>query len=923
MGKMKRAIGRSSVALISVFLLLGIFVLTACGKTEKQLSAIRIVKQPTTTVYVTGSDFKSDGMEVVAVYSDGKEKTVTGWICDVKKLTVDSGAFESSKTVTVSYTEQEITKSATLKVNVTNKITNAVIKTAPKTEYNAGQSFDCSGMVVTATLQNGATTDIEITPNNAKITPSGPLDRNTDKVTVSIGGYTIEVDVEISSAAYIEAESGLLNGEVPNPASTSDQGNFGLDATLEDAKAGAKLLKESEVKSKYVKQVKDAFIATLEDRTEQGIAAALKEYENSDTYKNLISSYLESDAYKNTIESYLASEDYLNDAENYHAHGDVYLGGLEQGDTVSFLFESSKVATGKIAFRLASSYLLRDNGEWTPIEIGDVQFNRLCEVYVNGIKCDIPDEAVLHGGVSPDGTPNPILWVNWKEVPLENISFEEGRNVIELKILHHGIVSPAQPAYNFAANIDSLLIIPDDGEDCVISPFDANRKMTQTVTSIAMKKNQNRVELTISGEYSEVIGYVPDLFDVTVGGIEATLVTYGEGKFTLKADVTELQVNNQHNIVVGGSNLRYSEDMTLPKSVAIGLIRYSVFADASNRVVLGIDSNSLVLVDSAVIETPVITLEERDGKACFVIGGGVYTATVNGYDMNDADEAELVKEILSASIKSLYLFEVQNNPADGKLEGYDVFLSNRHIVNILDDERFEVVLDVTSLKANGVYATHFNHAKADGSFPTGNGENDLKPSIDWFETETLTLASGLSYQIVYREGFAWDCVAVTVDDTFEKRYTLGNTVRLEADEETGKMYLVLDGVYENYTPEEISALTFYFDVQNPDLDWERIALTDHLSVVVTGDGTFSIKTEITQLANGQYLAHCGDGNTDIGNEDGIAEIELGGKLYSYEFRDFNGWTRYVLTIKDAPEVEPEQPEVEPGQPEPEIPEETA
>ncbi len=301
MGKMKRAIGRSSVALISVFLLLGIFVLTACGKTEKQLSAIRIVKQPTTTVYVTGSDFKPDGMEVVAVYSDGKEKTVTGWICDVKKLTVDSGAFESSKTVTVSYTEQEITKSATLKVNVTNKITNAVIKTAPKTEYNAGQSFDCSGMVVTATLQNGATTDIEITPNNAKITPSGPLDRNTDKVTVSIGGYTIEVDVEISSAAYIEAESGLLNGEVPNPASTSDQGNFGLDATFEDAKRGAKLLKESEVKAKYVKQVKDAFIATLEDRTEQGIAAALKEYENSDTYKNLISSYLESDAYKNTI----------------------------------------------------------------------------------------------------------------------------------------------------------------------------------------------------------------------------------------------------------------------------------------------------------------------------------------------------------------------------------------------------------------------------------------------------------------------------------------------------------------------------------------------------------------------------------------------------------------------------------------------
>lgn len=890
---MKKTILRTFVAFLSVLFLLGSFALTACGKSAgKTLAAIKITRQPNTTVYVSGSVFKPDGMEVTAVYSNGKESTVTDFTYDTKKLTVDGDAFESVKTVTVSYTEKEITKSTAQKVTVTNKITNAVIKDEPKTEYCVGQRFDVSGMTITATLQNGSSKDISITRSNAKISPSGVLSRETESVTVTIGGYNLSVPVTILNIAYIEAEDGLLNGETPNLDSTEESGNLGKDSTLEMAQQGARALKEAEIQSIYIQSVINAFKATLKDTSAAGIAAAVEEYRNSDEYKNKIASYPESDIYRALIENYLASDEYAADIDKYHAHGDEYLGGLHQGDTVSFLFESSAAATGTIAFRLASSYLLRDDGEWHPIEMGDVPFNKLCEVRVNGIKCAIPDDVILEGGASPDGKPYQVLWVNWKEVPLDNISFVEGRNVIELEILHHGIKSPAHNDYDFAANIDSLLVMPDEKyEECEIGLFDDSRKMTQTVTGVSLENKNGRILATLSGEYSSVIGYVPDLFDIEVGGVKAELVSYGEGLFTLKADVTELPENDTYPVVVGGRNLSYSEDITLSKRAALGIVRYAMI-EKNNQVVLEIDSNSSVLVESAVIETPVIGIEERGGKACYVIGGGVYSAQVIGYDMDDESDKELVNSMVAQLIKALYTFDLQEN-----VENWDIYLKNAHTVNILEGNRFEVVMDVTSLKPGRAYATHFNHANPDGSFPTQTGKNDFKPSIDWFETETLMLSDGMCYRIKYEKGFAWDCVAVVV----ELKYSVNKTLQLEADEEEGKTYLVVSGTH-TYTEEEFAKIEFYFDLQNPDTEWSRTDMAGKLTVTDNGNGTFTVKADITEIANGQYLAHCPDKDGDVGNENGIAEIQLGGRIYSYEQRNFGTWKRYVLTIKDAPEI---------------------
>lgn len=82
-----------------------------------------------------------------------------------------------------------------------------------------------------------------------------------------------------------------------------------------------------------------------------------------------IKEYVESDEFKKAVEDYKASEKYVDDYSQYIAHDDGsgknYLGQINQGDVISFVFNSDKATKGSFAFRLASSYLYKDNnGGW-------------------------------------------------------------------------------------------------------------------------------------------------------------------------------------------------------------------------------------------------------------------------------------------------------------------------------------------------------------------------------------------------------------------------------------------------------------------------------------------------------------------------------------------------------------------------------
>ena len=82
--------------------------------TVRKLTSLSIIP-PTRTVYAAGDEFDSTGMVVTAKYDDGETREVNTWTTDFDEITSKHGL---EKTVTVSYSEGEITQSTTFTVVV-------------------------------------------------------------------------------------------------------------------------------------------------------------------------------------------------------------------------------------------------------------------------------------------------------------------------------------------------------------------------------------------------------------------------------------------------------------------------------------------------------------------------------------------------------------------------------------------------------------------------------------------------------------------------------------------------------------------------------------------------------------------------------------------------------------------------------------
>ncbi|MBS1416327.1 MAG: hypothetical protein HPY94_04210 [Clostridia bacterium] len=97
---------------LTVFLALGAF--AACAK-DKTLSSVAVTDPPDKILYKLDEPFDPAGARLTATYSDNSTKVieVTKEMCSA----VDTST-AGSKEVTVSYTDKEVTKSATMTINV-------------------------------------------------------------------------------------------------------------------------------------------------------------------------------------------------------------------------------------------------------------------------------------------------------------------------------------------------------------------------------------------------------------------------------------------------------------------------------------------------------------------------------------------------------------------------------------------------------------------------------------------------------------------------------------------------------------------------------------------------------------------------------------------------------------------------------------
>ncbi len=925
---------KSLIAIFSVLFMicLGLFTLTACGGSKKTLDSIRISKQPTKHAYVIGETFDPAGLEVTANYKNGEKReskvleagayTVTpdATYIDAStgKFKLAAGTTSASVRVTVSYTENKVEKTANTSVSLTKPVKSVMVATPPETlTYYAGQSFDSKGLTINVVYEDDSVeVGIAIVTSgenkNCDIDIEGALPSGTTQVVITFGGKEIVIPIILIRGVWIEGETGLLNGKLPVQKPTSNSGNLGMDAALTNAQEGAQKFYESQLKAAFaLEQLKkdptfdenvlkgvpsdrikvnnkaikveaggevvDKLYDAICDWIASATAKATDKNYNEDN-ANALKAYVESEEYEALVEAYLLTEEYEAEVARLRANNDIYLGGVGQGDTVSFVFSSTGAGTGSIAFKLASAYLCKDNGNWGPVVMGDIQLNRLAAVYVNGVQYKIPDSVVLEGGKSPDGTANQALWVNWQEVGLDDIAFVEGRNVIEMKVLKHGITAPAQTSYSWSCNVDSMIILPNaEGEaDFELETFDNEHFNYETVIeNVEFVENEGVANLVISGklDFGETKGYLNDILDtefvnISVGKTgnsnlslwaEVETVTNEDFTFVATSDISRLALTEEgkagHSLTITVEEEPYDlSKINLPEPLKV----------AHNTYAFNENYEITVTCDASIKFTSIALEAGKDDEAgkVFVILTGEYTAYT-------AEElAEIVLDMEGANgrvvvgVPEVTVSTRPVTPDEGEepaptAEGEEP--AEPEVVNV-----FTMKFDISDAsKFPGTTAGQFYYMHAGmASVPSDLTETDAVI----VEGKDKVTVGTLSYTL----GAQWGVRGITIKDARELKATAtAPDIRVE----NGKAVYVVKGTYtvnaaaatdEEFIKTTLAgiAIDFQHNQQAGGPNWDTVQLGSRLIEVVVDFGakTYEAKYDVTSMTNSFYTGHYNGGD---------------------------------------------------------------
>ncbi len=185
------------------------------SKVEKRLVNIKVTKEPTKTSYNVGEAFDKTGMVVTATYNIGSKAKITDYT-----ITNGSSLKLGQTSITISYTDNGITKTTTQPIKVTKVLSSIKVTTAPtKTSYNTGEAFNKTGMVVTATYNDGSTakvTDYTVTNGSSlttgqtsvtiSYTENGVTKTTTQAITVSKVLSSIKVTTAPTKTSYNTGE---------------------------------------------------------------------------------------------------------------------------------------------------------------------------------------------------------------------------------------------------------------------------------------------------------------------------------------------------------------------------------------------------------------------------------------------------------------------------------------------------------------------------------------------------------------------------------------------------------------------------------------------------------------------------------------------------------------------------------------------
>ncbi len=161
----------------------------------KEISSIEVTEQPDKTFYVEGEVFNPAGMVITATYTDGSKEDLASTEYSYSESALQAGT--SSMTISAG------DKTASVPITVVEKEITAisVTKSPDKISYITGQSVDPTGMIVTATFNDGSTaviSDYSYSPN--------VVNDDTTEITVSKDGKTAATPIIVTEKGVVSLE---------------------------------------------------------------------------------------------------------------------------------------------------------------------------------------------------------------------------------------------------------------------------------------------------------------------------------------------------------------------------------------------------------------------------------------------------------------------------------------------------------------------------------------------------------------------------------------------------------------------------------------------------------------------------------------------------------------------------------------------
>lgn len=394
-------------------------VLVFINITVKVPTLLEIETPPDKTVYVSGERFDKTGMTLRATYEDGSEEIVT----DGFRVSPSGRLSVADESVKVTYNK------ATFDYPITVGAPKAVlmeIKEMPRTEYDEGERFDPTGMVIEVTYSDGSVS----TASAYDYTPKGELTAENESVTITCEGLTETIPITVT-------EVPLRISVTTDPAKTVyDAGeNFdpaGMVVTkYEDGKPTVLGTEEYEVLGGDNLAVGSIVTVRLLG-TEVNITTTVpvNVVSDIDAKPDMV---LNDDGAPVDRENILGTNATINGLSN---EGD-YLGNFIQGDRLTFKFDSSNALKATLTIRASSTWTEQYSAinKYWPMIVNDMVANKVFEVYVNDNRVSIADDVLIFGGSTSDVNGDVTMFAQYSDIELANVDLIAGENVVEFVFL--------------------------------------------------------------------------------------------------------------------------------------------------------------------------------------------------------------------------------------------------------------------------------------------------------------------------------------------------------------------------------------------------------------------------------------------------------------------------------------------------------